>query len=283
MNKRRFLSLIGLSGLATALAGCNTLSAFNTLTPKDGDSERLAQGISYGGGPRQTYDVYGPRKGAKNLPVIVFFYGGGWDSGSKDDYAWMGRSLAALGYIVAVPDYRLVPQVRYPDFLTDSAAAVRHVHTHIRDYGGDPEQLILMGHSAGAYNAMMLTLDPQYIPDIAVKAMIGLAGPYDFYPYDVNSTINAFGQWPRPQETQPIHHVRKLDTRFLLIHSRADTIARVRNSEVMAQKLSASGNAVTLKLYDGISHQDTAAAFSVPFRNKAPVRKDVADFLMAMG
>jgi acetyl esterase/lipase len=283
MNKRRFLSLIGLSGLATALASCNTLSAFNTLTPKDGDSERLAQGISYGDGPRRSYDVYGPREGASNLPVIVFFYGGGWNSGSKDDYAWMGRSLAALGYIVAVPDYRLVPQARYPDFLTDSAAAVRHVTRHIHEQGGNPEQLILMGHSAGAYNAMMLTLDPQYIPDITVKAMIGLSGPYDFYPYDVDSTINAFGQWPRPLETQPINHVRKLDTRFLLIHSRADTIARVRNSEVMAQKLSASGNAVTLKLYDDISHQDTAAAFSVPFRNKAPVRKDVADFLMAMG
>ncbi|OYW81832.1 MAG: alpha/beta hydrolase, partial [Asticcacaulis sp. 32-58-5] len=127
MNKRRFLSLMGLSGAATALAGCSTLSAFNTLTPKDGDSERLAQNIAYGEGERHTYDIYSPRKGAQNLPVIVFFYGGGWNSGSKDDYAWMGRALAALGYIVAVPDYRLVPGVRYPDFLTDSAAAVRHV------------------------------------------------------------------------------------------------------------------------------------------------------------
>ncbi len=281
VSKRRFLQGLGLGGIGAALAACNTLSIFNAVTPKDRNVRRIARDVAYADRPRRSYDVYAPTNAQAPLPLLVYFYGGGWDSGSKDDYVWMAHALASMGYVVAVPDYRVVPQVHYPDFLKDCAAAVKHVVAHAADYGADAGRLALMGQSAGAYNAVMLALDPQYLGDTKVAAVVGVSGPYDFYPFDVAASKNAFGQWPRPEETQPINRARKLDTHFLLLQSRADTVVGTHNAVNLDKKLRAAGTEVTLKLYDRLSHQDTAAVFSVPFRGKGSLRADVQAFLKA--
>lgn len=278
MTKR---SLLATLGLAPLLASCNTLTIFNTFTPKD-EAARVARDIPFGDDPKQMLDIYVPKSGNKNLPVLVFFYGGGWNSGSKADYAWMGHSLAALGYLVVIPDYRLVPQVLYPVFLEDNALAVKYVMAHADAYGGDIKRLGVIGHSAGGYAAAMMALDPRYLGEPSpLKVCIGIAGPYDFYPFDVPASKDAFGQWPRPAETQPVTYARKLDIKFLLMQSRADTVVGIHNAVNLAAKLKAAGTDVTLKLYDGLTHPDTAAVFSVPFRKKAPLRSDVAAWLTA--
>src|SRR3546814_8631076 len=102
----------------------------------------------------------------------------------------LGRAFAAQGFVVAVPDYRLVPKVRFPAFVEDSAAAVKWVRAHIARFGGDPDRIVLAGHSAGAYNAAMLAVDPQWLgPDrAAVKGWATLAGPYEFLPLDTRRT-----------------------------------------------------------------------------------------------
>ena len=97
---------------------------------------------------------------AKSRPVILFFYGGSWNSGRRQGYAFAARALAARGFVVIVPDYRLVPDAVYPDFLRDCAAAVRWARRNAGAHGGDGERIVLVGHSAGAYNAAMLALDP---------------------------------------------------------------------------------------------------------------------------
>jgi acetyl esterase/lipase len=283
ISRRRliaFTALIG-GGLAAgaALTGCSTLKAFNSLTPKDGGSKRVAQNVAYGPEARHRYDVYAPTKVTGPLPVIVFFYGGGWNSGSKDDYSWAGRALAALGYVVVLPDYRLVPQVRFPDFLEDCALAVKHVAAHIADRGGDASRLCLMGHSAGAYNAAMLTLDGHYLAALPVKAMVGLSGPYDFLPFDVKESIDAFSAWPRPHETQPLHFAHKTDTKFLLFHSRTDKVVMLKNSVNLSNALKTAGTSCELVIFDKLDHPDTAAALSIPFRGKAPVLANIRDFL----
>ncbi|MBW8883080.1 MAG: alpha/beta hydrolase, partial [Asticcacaulis sp.] len=140
LTKRSFLTAT-LAGAGALLAGCNTLSVFNAVTPKEGGVRRIARDIAFGDDPRQRYDVYAPEKATGPLPILVFFYGGGWDSGSKNDYIWMGHALASMGYIVAIPDYRLVPAVVYPAFLDDNAAAIKHVLAHAAEYGGDPARL----------------------------------------------------------------------------------------------------------------------------------------------
>ncbi|MGZ3298533.1 MAG: alpha/beta hydrolase [Asticcacaulis sp.] len=279
MTKRSFLTGLGLSGLTSMLAACSTLRLFSTFTPKDAGVRRVAHNVAYADGPRHTYDVYAPVTRTGPLPVVVFFYGGGWNSGAKEDYTWMGMALAAMGYVVAVPDYRLVPEVVYPAFLDDCAAAVRHIVAHAGDHGGDGKRLALAGHSAGAYNAVMLALDTRYLKDTPIAACLGISGPYDFYPFEVPESRNAFGAWPDPQQTQPVHYARKVDTRFLLMQSRADTVVYLKNAVNLQKALRDAGTDCQLRVYDGLSHADTAAAFSVPFRGKGTLYEDAKAFL----
>jgi acetyl esterase/lipase len=262
------------------LQACSALNLFNTVAPKEKTSKLLKADIAYGEGPRRQYDVYAPVDMVQPAPVLVFFYGGGWSDGSKDSYAWAGRALAALGYVTILPDYRLVPEVKYPEFLDDCAAAVQHVIAHAGDYGGDASRLALMGHSAGAYNAAMLTLDPAYLGEKSpVKAFVGVSGPYDFYPFDVDASINAFAEWPRPEETQPISYARKLQTKFLLLYSLADKTVAPKNAINLTKALKAAGSDARTIAYKKPSHVEMASALSVPFRDKAPTLHDTEAFL----
>ena len=286
LTKRQILAGFGLAPLAAA---CSPLGALNALAPKEKNSKLLRVNVAYGAGRRQAYDVYAPVNIAVDTesglaPMLVFFYGGGWVSGSKDLYSWAGRALASLGYVVVVPDYRLVPQVRFPEFLEDSEAAVRHAMANAEAYGADAQRLGLMGHSAGAYNAIMLALAPNYLgvpagEQSALRAVIGVAGPYDFYPYDVPSTVNAFGQWPKPEETQPVNYARKTGAKFQLIYSRGDKVVGAHNAKNLAAKLKAAGDDVELIAYDKPSHPDMVAALSLPLRGRANTFGDVKDFL----
>jgi acetyl esterase/lipase len=212
--------------------------------------------------------------------VIVFFYGGSWNSGSRSGYAFVGRALAARGFVTVIPDYRLVPEVVYPGFVLDGASAVRWVRAHAKDYGGDGERIVLVGHSAGAYIAAMLAVDDRWLgPDrAAVRGLAGLAGPYDFAPFTVGASIQAFGDWRIPAETQPVTWAGAGDPPALLLAGDKDTIVRPRNSDALAAKLRAGGVPVEVKRYAGVGHIGILTATAKPFRGKAPVVEDVAAF-----
>src|SRR3954469_12647371 len=162
----RTLRLAALAAAAVAalvaLAACAPLATLNALTPSSGD--RLAD-IAYGPLPRQRLDIYRPAAPAPaaGWPVVVFFYGGSWNHGERADYRFVGTALASRGVLTLVADYRLHPQVRYPDFLKDCAAALAYGLEHARELGGDPARVFTMGHSAGGYNAAMLALDPRWL------------------------------------------------------------------------------------------------------------------------
>jgi acetyl esterase/lipase len=257
------------------------LGSFNLLVPKDRASARVAEGVPYGEGPRRTLDVYAPRAAAAGpRPVVVFFYGGSWNGGRRQGYAFAGRALAAQGFVVVIPDYRLVPEVRYPDFLRDGAAAVHWARTHAGRFGGDGERIVLVGHSAGAYNAAMLALDPGLLgrDRAAIRGFAGLAGPYDFLPLDDASTIAAFGQWPRLAETQPVFHAAAGAPPVLLLHGLEDVRVKPRHSRALAARLEAAGADARLKLYPGLGHLGILTALAIPFRRQAPVLTDLARF-----
>src|SRR5688500_1911214 len=139
------------------------LSLISFLSPKERGSRRVARDVPYGEGERQALDIYAPRQVGGPLPVVFFTYGGSWMDGDRRNYDFAGRALAAQGFVVVIADYRLVPELEYPGFLEDCASAFAWVVDHIGQYGGDPRRIALMGHSAGAYNATMLALDPAYL------------------------------------------------------------------------------------------------------------------------
>jgi acetyl esterase/lipase len=275
---------LGIAAMLSLLAAaCSPLAVFNIVTPKDGLAGPPARGVAYGEGPRRQLDVYRAR-GAQDAPVIVFFYGGGWDSGRRQDYAWAARALAAQGFTVVAPDYRLVPEVRFPTFLEDAAAAVRWTHDNIDAYGGDGDRIVLAGHSAGAYIAMMLALDARYLdaagaPANAIRGAVGLAGPYDFYPWDADAARNAFAAHPTPADTQPVTFVRADAPPLLLLHGDADDTVRLRNSTRLAARVRGAGGTATVKVYDDIDHREIVLALSRPFRDRAATLADTAAFV----
>src|SRR5271166_4009108 len=145
-------------------AACSPTVVLNALAPRDGVA--VSSDIPYGDGPRRVLDVYAPRSSGTPAPVVVFFYGGNWDSGTKAMYRFVGAALAARGVLTVIPDYRLYPQVRFPDFIYDAAAAVAWTRENAAQFGGDPHQLFLMGHSAGAQIATLVALDSTYLRSV---------------------------------------------------------------------------------------------------------------------
>ncbi len=287
---RRTALFAGSAALSlVALAGCSPAGLLNGVSRLSGDgATKLAVGgAAYGPLPRHKLDVWVPaRRPATPLPVIVFFYGGGWVSGERGDYGFAGRAFAARGFVTIVADYRLVPQVRFPAFLQDGALAVKWARDHVASYGGDPRRISLSGHSAGAYEAAMLALDPHYLRDVGVdpkivRAAALLATPADFYPFTEIRGRDALGAWPNPLETQPINFATAAAPPMLLMHGTADTIVRPYNSQRLAAKLTALGAPVELRLYPGKSHVDLVKSLSPAFRGSTPALADSIAFLRA--
>jgi acetyl esterase/lipase len=271
----------------TGLAAWSPMALFERFTPKDVGVRRVVSDLAFGPHPRQSLDLYAPAEsGDGPRPLLVFFYGGAWRRGAKAYYRWAGMALAAMGFVVAVPDYRLVPEVRFPDFVEDGAAAVARARQVAVAHGADPDRVVLAGHSAGAYKAVMLALDSARlraagVDPVVVRAAAGLAGPYDFHPFEHEAAVAAFGLAPDPLATQPVSFVRGDAPPLWLGTGDRDRLVGPYNSLSLGEKLRAVGGAAEVKLYPGLDHVDVLLALSRPFRRKAPVLTDLAGFLHA--
>lgn len=290
----KFLIVVGLlillfgGGTRMILAGgAKSLNLGDRLLG-DGDGATLqVAGQPYGPGARHKLNIWVPAgtKKTDKMPVLVFLYGGGWNSGARDDYGFAGRAFAKQGFIVVIPDYRIVPAGHWPDFLEDSAAAVAWTAAHIAEHGGDPDRIALSGHSAGAYNAVMLALDPQWMraagSDASViRGVAGLSGPYDFAPFEKGGRADvAMGDIRPVERTQPISFVRADAPPLWLGHGTADTVVRVRNSQNLAAAMHKAGGAATLRIYEGLSHNDLVMALTGPLAYKGPILAEATDFL----
>lgn len=261
-------------------AACSPLNMFDRFVPKDGGVRKVAT-VRYADGPMGMLDVYAPKQTSTTpRPVIVFFYGGSWQWGDRQPYTFVGKALAARGFVTIIPDYRKVPEVRYPGFVEDGAAAVRWARAYARNYGGDGERIVLAGQSAGAYIAAMLAVDGRWLgrDRAAVRGLVGLAGPYDFAPFTTEAGQAAFGHWPRPAETQPVTHADAGSPPALLLTGDADDVVRPRNSDALAAALTRAGVAAEVKRYPGIGHNGILTAIARPLRGKAPVLDDMSAF-----
>ena len=287
--RRPYLVLpVGAAALLVALVGLAAIAPSATLNRLAAiDSYRLEAAVPYGPLPRQRLDVYAPRGGAPNggHPVVVFFYGGSWNRGERADYRFVGEALAARGVIALVADYRLYPEVRYPDFLADCALALGYGLREASRLGGNPRRVFVMGHSAGAYNAAMLALDPSRLAAAGhspreLAGWIGLAGPYDFLPMSNPDARPVFFHPNYPSGTQPIDHASQSAPRSFIAAPLEDSFVNPQRSSVgLATKLRSAGVPVELKLYSRVDHQSLIAAFAWPLTRLAPVLDDVVEFI----
>jgi len=266
------------------LSGCTAAAFFAANVPSAfGPYERTAD-LAYGPESRQQLDVYVPdAPAAEPRTVIVFIHGGSWETGSKGAYRFVGSSLAEQGFIAVLPSYRLSPAVRFPVFVEDAARAVAWTLRNIDRYGGNPQRVFVMGHSAGAHIALLLTLDRHYLAATGVSAddlrgVIGLSGPYDFK-IDSDLLRSVFGAAPDPRQTQPVRFVRGDAPPLLLIHGTADTICWDEHSIRLTERIRAAGGSAELRLYPGLGHSDTLGGLSQLRRGLAPTLQDVTTFV----
>ncbi|MEO8161041.1 MAG: alpha/beta hydrolase [Arenimonas sp.] len=262
---------------ALLLAGCQHVyfGALN-LGAGEGTAELFAPGHGL------KLDVYKPSSPAPGAPVVVFFYGGSWTSGSRDYYRFVGKALAERGVLVLIPDYRKAPEHPFPAFMQDGADAVAWAHAHAASLGGDPNRIFLMGHSAGAQIAALLATDARYLAvhqmrPTELAGVIGLAGPYDFLPLVEPAVMQALGPregWP---QTQPINFVSGDEPPFLLIQGDADTRVDPGNTPRFAASLRAHAQQVAVVTVPGVGHVGLVNGFYS--RRFSPVLLDSLDWM----
>ncbi|WP_421950140.1 alpha/beta hydrolase [Pelagibacterium sp.] len=292
VSRRHFLGTAGAFALAGGLfpgaaQAVSLMDPFNLPTAVDGGVMKMGDGIPYAGGPRGKLDVYVQQNPRGNAPVVMFVYGGGWSRGERWEYDFVGRAFASRGFVTVIADYRLVPEVTYPAFLYDIAVATKWVEDNIATFGGNPDKLFLAGHSAGAYNAVMLGLDPTFLREagstLKVRGIAGLAGPYDFYPFEFNEVREAFGYAPNPEGTQPVRLVTPSAPPMFLAAGNLDLIVKTDNTTALAAKLRENNVPVDERYYDGIGHMEIVTALGAMLRWRAPVLDDVVNFFSSLG
>ncbi len=239
------------------------------------DYQYIVKNIAYGSQPRQKLDVYQPDPASSNrtdlgYPVLVYVYGGSWNSGDKELYAPVAQRLLPGGMIVVVPDYRIYPKGKYREQTDDVAAALAWVLENIRDYGGDPARVVLGGQSAGAHLAALAFLDEQWLTKYGhssaeVCGYYGISGVYD---------INAQMDFERSNggtapimtavmegpdnftAASPAAYVRSRASvpPILLIHGDADETVPISMSENFQTKLVSAGVTSEFLVYEGTGH-----------------------------
>ena len=268
------------AAMASSVAACSPAAVLNATVPTGG--VEITRDVAYGDLPRQSLDIYRPVPARAGLPVVVFFYGGSWKSGRKAIYPFVAATMARAGAVVVVPDYRLYPAVKYPAFLQDCARATAWVLDHPAQTSSG--RLFLMGHSAGAYNAMMLGLDREWLRTAGadparVAGVIGLAGPYDFLPITDRDIMPIFPG--AGAATQPITYARADAPPLLLLTGTDDHQVKPRNTQALADRVRAAGGQVQVITYPGLGHIGLITALAPAFSWRAPVLRDVMVFVGA--
>lgn len=293
------LAAIGLQ-IAISRDGPVVLSAVDRILGGDGGAELKAK-IAVGDHPDQKVLVWAPENtahvwapentaharmtsGTALRPVLLFVHGGSWNSGDPESYDFVGRAFAEQGFVVVLSGYRLGEAGKYPGMIEDTASAFAWARQEIAQYGGDPQNIVIAGHSAGAYNMMMVALESRWLEphglspkDIA--AVVGISGPYDFLPLDSESTIASFGHVDDLDATQPINHVSENSPPMLLLHGKKDTTVGVFHSRNLSGLLQEAGHAPRLELYPEKDHTDPLVSIAAPWRGRRDVVPKIAEFV----
>lgn len=214
------------------------------------------------GDPAQVLDIY-RIESPQLAPVFVFIHGGYWQSGTTKLYGSLAKCLARLGVMTVAIEYRQYPQVRYPAFMNDAAAALNWIHAHIADYGGDPRRIVVAGHSAGAHMAALLLVDDAFraqldFPVTQLAGAVFLSGAFDFYrdnTLDMEIIRNVMGgDEENVTRAQPIRHVRPDVPPMLIINGEHDKLTSEPQAARFAAAMQQAGAPVTYAMIPGGDH-----------------------------
>lgn len=283
MPKRTLRSIVS-AGLMWLTSACSPISVLNAVIPENG-YHSIAD-IAYGSHHRQKLDLYFPLPSATSGQgkTIIFFYGGSWESGHRQQYKFVAEALTSAGYNVVIPDYRVYPEVRFPDFVHDAARVVSWVKQSIAQYGGNPDRVFVAGHSAGAHIAAMLALDESYLARVQLQpgdlsGMIGLAGPYDFLPLKSETLKTIFGPENERWRSQPIHFANGNNPPVLLLVGNNDLTVLPRNSRNLAAKIQENKGNVKLVEFDDYGHVAMVAKLAKPLRGEGRLLAEIVSFV----
>ncbi len=276
---------------ARALSALDVVNKFSL-----GNGVGVTKDIAYGEDALQNLDIYYPKALAKQLrqqdgavavsgdyPMVVFVHGGSWQSGTKDDYAFVGESLAQAGYVTAVINYRKAPEHVYPDYVQDTAQAIAWSYQHAGDYHADAQRVAVVGHSAGAFNAVAAVADEKFLAPYGMqptdlRAVVGIAGPYS-YDFREYPTAVAFPSGATPDEVMPDRHITGAQPPYLLLTAGNDKTVYPQNAINMHKALLEHGVDVETGVIKGASHATSIGAFASPLRWLNDSRAQVLRYL----
>ena len=260
------LRLLSLFGALLSLTGCTSSVgqwAANALASLQGGY--TSQTVTFGPAPADTLDIYLPKDNV-NGTTIIFFYGGRWQWNKKEDFRFIGATLARRGYITVIPEYSHYPAVRFPTFVEDGAVATAWVMDNIGQYGGRTDNIHIMGHSSGAHIGALVVADDHYLRAFgkdahSIRSFVGLAGPYAFTP-DTDDLIDMFGppeNYPRMQATT---FIDGHESSMLLLYGERDDSVKPINHERLAARITEKGGRVKVITYPALDHIDIVSGFT---------------------
>lgn len=262
---------------ATALSACAPVSILNGITPSS--TFDRTKNVSFGEGERDELDIYRAEKPKEDAPVLMFVHGGSWDSGSKGIYKFLAEGFTKSGYDVVVPNYRLYPNANFPNFLEDNAKAVAFTAKTFPD-----RKIVLMGHSAGGYNILMLALRDEYLSGAGVNrcetisGVVGLAAPTGIVPLKSERLVEIFPDRFTGDDAV-LNNVTGPAPAMFLGHGESDTTVYPKNSMALAEKVTARGGVAQVEVYPGQSHTDMVKVLSRHFDGDTTLKADVVEFL----
>lgn len=263
--------------LISIFTSCTPVSFLNGITPSK--SYLLEKNVSYGSLGSQVMDIYQARAKKENSPIIVFIHGGSWDSGSKDIYKFFAEGFTSEGYDVAVPNYRLFPEIIFPDMLHDTAKAVAYLSNLFSN-----RKVVLIGHSAGGYNALMVSMNKHYLKEQGISVcslisgVVSISSPTGVYELKKEPLVTIFPDRFKYNDA-PMAYVDNATPSLLVINGLADKVVDPQNAIILSEKVNKRGGQSVLKLYPDTNHTQAVQVMSRYFDDNISLKSDILNFI----
>ena len=254
--------------------------SINYLTPKD--TFEKEEHLAYGLKARNRLDLYRTKNPKKQKPLIVFVHGGSWQHGNKRDYLFIGETFAREGFDVAVINYQLAPENIFPAFVDDLAQAIHYLNQNKVKLNISTDNMILMGHSAGAFNVMSVVYSAQsqnFKYKDQIKAIVGLAGPYHFDYVGDPLSEHAFDQKISYQQVMPYYFIEPNHIKHYLLVAEQDQVVERKNTLDLDIALRQKGNHSHIAVIPKTGHITIVATLASLMSHYFKTKRTILHFL----